>query len=78
MKIDEILIRLNMEIEKQYGMRNAIHTVEMNHEAFDRIIIDLMRSDRLGWHSARPSARPSGMNDCKICGVRVNVREEKK
>lgn len=69
MKIDEIIFKLNYEIEKHYGLNQAVHTVIMNHEAFDQTITSL-------WESAnyKDSFTPSGINDFTITGVRILAR----
>ena len=77
MKIDEIVYKLNYEIEKEYGIKNAIHTIIMNHKSFDNIVINMYRDSDIDSDIGRYSFTPSSMNDCKICGIRVLAREEK-
>lgn len=72
MKIDEILYKLNLEIEKETGIQNAVHTVIMTHEAFDRTVIQLFRTSE----PLRYSFAPSSMSDCVFNGVRVLAREK--
>lgn len=71
MKIDEIIYKLNAEIEKQYGIRDAVHTLVMSHEAFDRTVIEMFRSDPYRYRFS-----PSEMNDMQILGVRILAREK--
>lgn len=77
MKIDEILMRLNYEIEKETQISNAVHTVMMTHEAFNRTIIELYRSKEFV-ERAKYAFTPSSMNDCQIYGIRVLARERPK
>lgn len=72
MSIEQIIAELNHKIMQEYGIENAVHTLIMNHEAFDRVVIELFRKTR-----DRYSFQPSSMSDLHIYGVRVLARPRK-
>jgi hypothetical protein len=71
MKIDEILFKLNYEIERETGIKNAVHTVIFSHEGFDRSVIELFRTTEYGKYSYNPAS----ISDCTVAGVRILARE---
>lgn len=67
--IEQIIYEMNMKIYKEYGIKNAIHTIIMDHKSFDEIVVSLFRSGASAY-----KFRPSDMNDLHLAGVRVLAR----
>lgn len=73
MRLEELIYKLNMEIMKEFGIENAVHTIQMEHKVFDQIVIrEYSKAINEGRYTFTYS--PSSMNDFKICGVRVLAR----
>lgn len=66
---EELLAVINLQIERSYGVTDAIHTIVMDHEAFDKIIPHMFME-----HGA--SLNLAGVNDLKIHGIRVLARQK--
>lgn len=72
MRLDEILYQMNQEIEKAYGIRNAVIKITLTHEAFDKMVFDMAKHSEYSAHYT-----PAWMNDFGIFGVRIEARKRK-
>lgn len=70
MRIDEILYKMNIEIEKEYNLSEPVIEITLTHEAFDKMVIDMAKFNK---NESRYS--PSWMNDFKIFNVRIKARK---
>lgn len=64
---ERALIQFQHEIEKKYGVRDAVIKIALSHEAMNAVIYDLAARDKY-------SFRMCDMGEFKICGVQILAR----
>lgn len=67
--LDYLIMKFQHEIEEHYGVKDALTRIDLNHEAFNRMIIANMEL------TSNYRFRPSNISDLTCYGVRVNARE---